>query len=99
MAVSRAWYARLCVKLQDMDRKRVSGDRFCVPEEQSYFNLNVNRSIKYLHGRDQCLMGQDADQKENVPFGGVGKRIFHSLLTSAFIRYFSHKYHEILVIF
>lgn len=53
-----AWYARFCVKLQDMDRKGVAGDRFCVSEEQNYFYLNVNKSIKYLHGRHQYLMGQ-----------------------------------------
>lgn len=53
-----AWYARLCVKLQDTDRKGVSSDRFCVLEEQNYFYLNVNKSMKHLHVRDQYLMGQ-----------------------------------------
>lgn len=59
-----AWYTNLCVKLQDRDKKGVSGDRFCVSEEQNYFYLNVSWSVKYLHGRTGIWWFKDAYQKE-----------------------------------
>lgn len=73
-----------------MDRKGVS-EILCVRGAELLL-FKCQLVIKYVHGRDQYLMGQGCTSERKVPFSGVRKRIFHSLLTSVFLRYFSQKY-------